>query len=172
MEENKVFKVVLVGDGGVGKSTLVKRLLTGDFEKDYVATLGVEVHPIKFNTNHGKIKLNIWDCAGQEKFGGLRDGYYIQANAAIFMFDLTSKVTFNNLPKWINGVKKVCGDIPFAVCGSKNDVDVRKVSAATISEIPKCFEISTKTCDNIYTPFIELMKHLTGHDDLVMIDEE
>jgi len=72
------FKLILVGDGGVGKTTFVKRHLTGEFEKKYVATLGVEVHPLGFHTNRGPIKFNVWDTAGQEKFGGLRDGYYIQ----------------------------------------------------------------------------------------------
>merc|ERR1712113_1110585 len=82
------FKLVLVGDGGVGKTTFVKRHLTGEFEKKYVATLGVEVHPMVFYTNRGAIKLNVWDTAGQEKFGGLRDGYSIQGQCAIIMFDV------------------------------------------------------------------------------------
>lgn len=73
-----VLQLVLVGDGGVGKTTFVKRHLTGEFEKKYVATLGVEVHPLVFHTNRGPIRFNVWDTAGQEKFGGLRDGYYIQ----------------------------------------------------------------------------------------------
>ena len=74
------FKCVLVGDGGTGKTTFVKRHLTGEFEKKYVATLGVEVHPLVFHTNRGAIRFNVWDTAGQEKFGGLRDGYYIQVS--------------------------------------------------------------------------------------------
>lgn len=72
---------MLVGDGGTGKTTFVKRHLTGEFEKKYVATLGVEVHPLVFHTNRGPIKFNVWDTAGQEKFGGLRDGYYIQGGS-------------------------------------------------------------------------------------------
>ena len=60
------FKLILVGDGGVGKTTFVKRHLTGEFEKKYVATLGVEVHPLLFHTNRGPIKFNVWDTAGQE----------------------------------------------------------------------------------------------------------
>ena len=60
------FKLILVGDGGVGKTTFVKRHLTGEFEKKYVATLGVEVHPLLFHTNRGPLKFNVWDTAGQE----------------------------------------------------------------------------------------------------------
>merc|ERR1712173_119660 len=88
----------LVGDGGTGKTTFVKRHLTGEFEKKYVATLGVEVHPLVFHTNRGAIRFNVWDTAGQEKFGGLRDGYYIQGQCAIIMFDVTSRITYKNVP--------------------------------------------------------------------------
>jgi GTP-binding nuclear protein Ran len=94
------FKLVLVGDGGVGKTTFVKRHLTGEFEKKYVATLGVEVHPLEFHTNRGQLVFNVWDTAGQEKFGGLRDGYYIQGQCAIIMFDVTSRITYKNVPNW------------------------------------------------------------------------
>ncbi|CAB4297275.1 unnamed protein product [Prunus armeniaca] len=71
------FKLVIVGDGGTGKTTFVKRHLTGEFEKKYEPTIGVEVHPLDFFTNCGKIRFYCWDTAGQEKFGGLRDGYYM-----------------------------------------------------------------------------------------------
>merc|ERR1711862_62173 len=84
------FKLLLVGDGGTGKTTFVKRHKTGEFQKKYIATLGVEVHPLVFYTNFGQIMFNCWDTAGQEKFGGLRDGYYINGHAAIIMFDVTS----------------------------------------------------------------------------------
>jgi GTP-binding nuclear protein Ran len=69
------FKLVFVGDGGVGKTTFVKRHLTGEFERRYIATVGVEVHPMVFFTNRGQIRFNVWDTAGQEKLSGLRDGY-------------------------------------------------------------------------------------------------
>jgi len=66
-QDMPTFKLILVGDGGTGKTTFVKRHLTGEFEKKYVATLGVEVHPLTFHTNRGPIKFNVWDTAGQEK---------------------------------------------------------------------------------------------------------
>jgi GTP-binding nuclear protein Ran len=69
------FKLVLVGDGGVGKTTFVKRHLTGEFEKKYNATVGVEVHPLQFQTNRGLIIYNVWDTAGQEKFGGKKKNF-------------------------------------------------------------------------------------------------
>lgn len=104
------------------QTTFVKRHLTGEFEKKYIATLGVEVHPLGFTTvrieqtpnffssvvdwlvfvvqNLGPIQFDVWDTAGQEKFGGLRDGYYINGQCGIIMFDVTSRITYKNVPNW------------------------------------------------------------------------
>lgn len=126
------FKCVLVGDGGTGKTTFVKRHMTGEFEKKYVATLGVEVHPLIFHTNRGAIRFNVWDTAGQEKFGGLRDGYYIQGQCAVIMFDVTSRVTYKNVPNWHRDLVRVCENIPIVLCGNKVDIKDRKVKAKSI----------------------------------------
>lgn len=131
-QEMPSFKCVLVGDGGTGKTTFVKRHLTGEFEKKYVATLGVEVHPLVFHTNRGAIRFNVWDTAGQEKFGGLRDGYYIQGQCAIIMFDVTSRVTYKNVPNWHRDLVRVCENIPIVLCGNKVDIKDRKVKAKSI----------------------------------------
>ena len=66
----------------------------------HAATMGVEVHPLDFTTNRGKLRFYCWDTAGQEKFGGLRDGYYIHGQCAIIMFDVTSRLTYKNVPTW------------------------------------------------------------------------
>ena len=90
----------------------------------YIATLGVEVHPLKFSTNFGDICFNVWDTAGQEKFGGLRDGYYIQGQCGIIMFDVTSRITYKNVPNWHRDLVRVCENIPIVLCGNKVDVKV------------------------------------------------
>ena len=131
-QDMPTFKLVLVGDGGTGKTTFVKRHLTGEFEKKYVATLGVEVHPLVFHTNRGAIRFNVWDTAGQEKFGGLRDGYYIQGQCAIIMFDVTSRVTYKNVPNWHRDLVRVCENIPIVLTGNKVDIKDRKVKAKSI----------------------------------------
>ncbi|MGH0175877.1 UNVERIFIED_CONTAM: hypothetical protein FKN15_071110 [Acipenser sinensis] len=98
----------------------------------FTATLGVEVHPLVFHTNRGAIKFNVWDTAGQEKFGGLRDGYYIQAQCAVIMFDVTSRVTYKNVPNWHRDLVRVCENIPIVLCGNKVDIKDRKVKAKSI----------------------------------------
>jgi GTP-binding nuclear protein Ran len=90
------------------------------------ATLGVEVHPLSFSTNFGTICFNVWDTAGQEKFGGLRDGYYIQGQCGIIMFDVTSRITYKNVPNWHRDLERVCENIPIVLCGNKVDVKVRR----------------------------------------------
>ena len=83
------FKLILVGDGGVGKTTFVKRHLTGEFEKKYVATLGVEVHPLVFHTNRGPIKFNVWDTAGQERFKSVTRSYFRGSIGVVICYDIT-----------------------------------------------------------------------------------
>jgi GTP-binding nuclear protein Ran len=125
------FKLVLCLSGGVGKTTFVKRHKSGEFEKKYVATLGADVHQIPFQTNHGLIKFNVWDTAGQEKFAGLRDGYYIKAKCAIIMFDVTSRISYKNVPNWHRDLTRVVEDIPIVLVGNKCDKD-RAVKTKTI----------------------------------------
>jgi len=169
------FKLILVGDGGVGKTTFVKRHLTGEFEKKYVATLGVEVYPLKFFTNLGPIQFNVWDTAGQEKFGGLRDGYYIQGHAAIIMFDVTSRLTYKNVPNWHRDLVRVCENIPIVLCGNKVDVKDRKVKAKQITFNRKknlmYFDISAKSNYNFEKPFLALARKLVGDPNLMLVEQ-
>jgi len=168
------FKLVLVGDGGTGKTTFVKRHMTGEFEKKYIATLGVEVHPLKFYTNFGGLLFNCWDTAGQEKFGGLRDGYYIQGQCAIIMFDVTSRVTYKNVPNWHRDLVRVCENIPIVLCGNKVDVKERKVKAKSITFHRKknlqYYDISAKSNYNFEKPFLWLLRKLCGEPELEFVE--
>jgi len=169
-----VFKLVLVGDGGTGKTTFVKRHLTGEFEKKYIATLGVEIHPLNFFTNFGMITFNCWDTAGQEKFGGLRDGYYIKGQCAIIMFDVTARVTYKNVPAWHKDLVRVCENIPIVLCGNKVDVKERKVKAKAITFHRKknlqYYDISAKSNYNFEKPFLWLTRKLTGEPELEFVE--
>jgi GTP-binding nuclear protein Ran len=160
------FKLLLVGDGGTGKTTFVKRHKTGEFEKKYVATMGVEVHPISFHTNLGPVIFNCWDTAGQEKLGGLRDGYYIGGQAAIIMFDVTARVTYKSVPHWHKDLVRVCENIPIVLCGNKVDCKDRKVKPKDIffhrKKNLQYYDISAKSNYNFEKPFLYICRKLTG----------
>ena len=155
------YKIALVGDGGVGKSTYVSSLAGDDFENIYKPTLGVEVHLIKIDTSYGTIIFNVWDCAGTDKFGGLRDGYYIQSDGAIVMFSLTDSTSYENVKKWKLAFDRVCMNKPVVVCGNKADV------LDKIDVNPEFVSISSQSCHNYKEPLLTLAKSLTGHQDLV-----
>jgi len=169
------FKLVLVGDGGVGKTTLVKRHLTGEFEKKYIPTLGVEVNPLKFVTQYGPIIFNVWDTAGQEKFGGLRDGYYIKGQCAIIMFDVTSRITYKNVPNWHRDIARVCENIPIVLVGNKVDVKDRQVKARQIQFHRKrnlqYYDVSARSNYNFEKPFLWLARRLTHQPALNFVGQ-
>lgn len=168
------YKLVLVGDGGVGKTTFVKRHLTGEFEKKYIATLGVEVHPMPFFTSKGQILFNVWDTAGQEKLGGLRDGYYIGGHSGIVMFDVCSRITYQNVPKWYKDLVRVCENIPIVLVGNKVDVKDRKVKAKQIvfhrKKNLQYYDISAKSNYQYEKPFVWLLRRLTNEPQLSLVE--
>lgn len=173
MAEVPTFKLLLVGDGGTGKTTFVKRHLSGEFEKRYIATIGVEVHPLDFHTSRGVLRFDVWDTAGQEKFGGLRDGYYIQGKCAIIFFDVTSRITYKNVPNWHRDIVRVCEDIPIVLCGNKVDIKERRVKARTITFHRKknlqYYDISAKNNYHFEKPFLWLAKKLVGDPNLELV---
>lgn len=144
--------------GGVGKTTFVKRHKTGEFEKKYIATMGVEVHPLLFHTTLGPVIFNCWDTAGQEKMGGLRDGYYIGGQAAIIMFDVTSRVSYKSVPHWHKDLVRICENIPIVLTGNKVDVKDRKVKPKDIffhrKKNLQYYDISAKSNYNFEKPFL------------------
>uniref|UniRef100_A0A8C6WBX5 GTP-binding nuclear protein Ran n=1 Tax=Nannospalax galili TaxID=1026970 RepID=A0A8C6WBX5_NANGA len=162
-EQQVQFKLVLMGDGGTRKTTFMMCHLTGEFEK-YVATLGVEVHPLVFHTNLGPIKFNVWDTAGQEKFPGLCDGYYVQAQCAIIMSDVTSRVIYINVPNWHKDLVSLCENIPIELCGNKVDIKDRKVKVKSIVFHRK--KNLNRNNFNFEKPFLWLTRKFTGDSNL------
>src|ERR1019366_1861301 len=167
------FKVVLVGDAYVGKTTYVLRMLNGEFQKHYVATLGVDVHPLRFPvqtcppypTSVSGICFNIWDTAGQEQYGGLRDGYYLQAQAAIVMVDNTKspKERNDSAKRWIRDILRVAPGIPIYIAHNKCDI----VSAypqveEEVDENRAIGLLSVLSCYHHEAPFLFLARYLLG----------
>lgn len=169
------FKVLLVGDGGTGKTTLVRRHQGGEFERKYLPTVGVNVESIHWHTTNGEVIFNMWDTAGQEKFGWLREGYYIGGEAAIIMFDVTDRLTYRNVPNWHRDVNRVCPDIPVVLCGNKVDVTERQVPPKQITYHRRkslaYYEISVKSNYNYEKPFIYLLRKLSNDDKLALVSQ-
>lgn len=165
---------MLVGDGATGKTTFVKRHLTGEFEKQYNATVGCEVHPMNFFTSKGEVHLMVWDTAGQEKLGCLRDGYYIGAHGGIIMFDVCARITYQNVPKWHKDLTRVCPDAHLVLVGNKVDVKDRKVKAKQIvfhrKKNIQYYDISAKSNYQYEKPFLHLIRKMTGENDLSLTE--
>lgn len=153
------FKIVFVGDGGVGKTTMIHRILTDQFSPRYISTVGVEVHPLIFETTRGRITFNVWDTAGQEKLRGLADGYYHQSDAAILMYDVNSRVSFRNLANWRTEVQRVCPNIPILIVANKIDT-TDKVNH------PDSIRTSVRMNQNIRAPFLQLARILMRDSNL------
>lgn len=177
--DKHTFKLVIVGETRVGKTTFVKRHRVGDFENKHVATLGVEVHPLRFYTNKGEVCFNVWDCAGDPRFVGLSYGYYIQANCAMVFFDVTNRASFERVPHWIEELRRVCGKkLPIVVVGNKVDVRDRVVKTREIGEFIHAnesdtlhyYDVSAKSNYNFEKPFLYLARTLTSHQDLQFVE--
>merc|ERR1719232_1656633 len=127
-----------------------------------------------FFTNHGQVNFNVWDTAGQEKLGGLRDGYYIGGNCGIIMFDVCSRITYSNVPKWYKDLTRVCEQIPIVLVGNKVDVRDRKVKAKQITFHRKknlqYYDISAKSNYNFEKPFLWLARKLSGDNALHFVE--
>jgi GTP-binding nuclear protein Ran len=124
---DKPIKLVLLGDGSTGKSSYYTRISEYNnpeykFNKKYKATTDFNLKKLNFKTNNGNIKIYLWDTAGQEKYGGdLREAYIKGSDAAIIMYDVSSRETITNIGKWLKDIKNICEDIPIAVIGNKID---------------------------------------------------
>lgn len=119
-------------------------------------------------------RLAVWDTAGQEKLSGLRDGYYVQANCAIIMFDVTSRITYKNVPNWYRDLVRVCENVPIVLVGNKVDVKDRKVKAKMIDFHRKknlqYYDISAKSNYNFEKPFLWLARKLSGDAHLIFTE--
>jgi GTP-binding nuclear protein Ran len=99
-----------------------------------VATSGVELRHLKFTTNDGDISFVVWDVDGQANSGEMRNLYYTKGHCGIVMFDVTSRITYQNVPNWYRDLERVCTDIPIVLCGNKSDVKVRGTPVAFIED--------------------------------------
>ena len=112
------YKVIVVGSGLSGKSSLVDRLLDRSYSDVYIPTGGVRLEKLRIDNS----TYNIWDCAGSERYKGLYEAYYLGADIAIVVFNSDKFSVTEDIDNNIKTVKRLCGDIPIIVCGSRVDI--------------------------------------------------
>lgn len=155
--------ILLVGDRGVGKSTYIKRHLNGEFEKNYIPTLNTNSTKLAFNTSIGKITFNIWECVEQENIYDYTS-IYKDAEAAIIMFDVTSRTSYKSFSFWYDSIRKICPRIPVVICGNKVDCRNRKVTPKEIQFHLKnptnYFDLSSKSNYNFEKPFLFIARNI------------
>jgi small GTP-binding protein len=164
-----LFKIIAIGDSGVGKSSLITQYVDNIFTDSYISTIGVDFK-IKTIEHLGKtIKLQIWDTAGQERFRTITTSYYRGANGIIIVFDKTNKQTFLNIDKWLDEVKYHSKEnVKIILIGNKSDLPDIEVTEKEIIDFCKnnnmCYiETSAKTgnnVDNIFEKLIGLMYNI------------
>lgn len=125
--ENKFrFKITVIGDGEVGKTSLIKKFTKGSFKQDYVKTIGAQFSAYDKEIERDNIKLLFWDIAGQDDFNFLRPSFFKNSVAAIIVFSLEEnelgKDSFSHIPDWHQDVNQFCGDIPIVLFANKVDL--------------------------------------------------
>jgi len=162
-EYDYLFKLLLIGDSGVGKSCLLLRFADDTYTESYISTIGVDFKIRTIELNGKTIKLQIWDTAGQERFRTITSSYYRGAHGIIVVYDITDQVSFNNVKQWLQEIDRyACENVNKLLVGNKNDLtNKRVVDTNTAKEfadglgIP-FLETSAKNATNVEQAFLTM----------------
>mmetsp|Transcript_7445 Transcript_7445/g.9051 ORF Transcript_7445/g.9051 Transcript_7445/m.9051 type:complete len:219 (+) Transcript_7445:176-832(+) len=167
-----MFKIVLVGDSGVGKSNLLSRFTRNVFCTDEKSTIGVEFATRIVKMDDGKlVKAQIWDTAGQERYRAITNAYYRGAAGAMMIYDVTKQITFQNVVRWLRELRDhASGDIVLHLIGNKVDLvadseNAREVTVEDGMEFARernlpFIETSAKTSVNVEEAFLNVVKQI------------
>ncbi len=154
------WKIMMLGDAAVGKTSLTLRYISGFFLDDLKLTIGVDFYSKTTNFKEKKVKLQIWDFGGEQRFRFLLHQYCKGANEAFFLYDITNRLSLDHLPDWTQIIREHAGDIPIMLIGSK--VDLKEFRAVTREEgilaakkysLSTFIELSSKTGQNVEKSF-------------------
>jgi len=122
-----LFKLLIIGDSGVGKSSLLVRFADNHFSGNYITTIGVDFKIRTIEIQGERVKLQIWDTAGQERFRTITSTYYRGTHGVIVVYDVTSGESFVNVKRWLHEIDANCDVVNRILVGNKNDDPDRKV---------------------------------------------
>ncbi len=176
----EVFKVVLFGESGVGKTSIISQFIDSSFQEDIQSSSGGTFSSKTFTYGDGKIlKLEIWDTAGQERYRALTKMFYKDADAAILVYDITRKITFEEMQNyWVQQIKESAPEnIILAIAGNKSDLpdeDVDEEMARKYAkELGAMFcTTSAKSNFGITDLFLRIAKKYTGADNIQIVNED
>eukprot|EP01120_Amphizonella_sp_Union-15-10_P005984 TRINITY_DN1850_c0_g2_i1.p1 TRINITY_DN1850_c0_g2~~TRINITY_DN1850_c0_g2_i1.p1 ORF type:complete len:188 (+),score=41.44 TRINITY_DN1850_c0_g2_i1:38-601(+) len=160
-EYDKLLKVLIIGDSSVGKSSLLVQYTEGNFTDTFISTIGVDFKIQTLNMNGQRVRLQIWDTAGQEKFRTITSSYYRGTHGVIVVFDLSNQETFDHVQNWMAEIDKSCGTkVKKLLVGNKSDLE-KTVSEEQIKELIEnenipYIETSAKNCSNVKEAFKKL----------------
>ncbi|MFX1277724.1 MAG: Rab family GTPase [Promethearchaeota archaeon] len=163
------FKIIICGDPGVGKTSLILRFTKKAFKRNYIPTLGVHVSDKIFNIDNSIVQIVLWDIAGQVKFETMRQQFYLGTDGIFLVFDLTNTKSFESIQKWYQDIKKQLKqkrEIIGFIIGNKNDLIDEKIvhleqAANLASDLNLSFiETSALTGENVEQAFYNIAKTL------------
>jgi len=162
-EHDFFFKILLIGDSGVGKSCLLLRFADNSWTETHISTIGVDFKIKTLEIDGKTVKLQIWDTAGQERFRTITSSYYLGAQGIILVYDCTDRESFNNVKQWMGEIDRyACENVNKLLVANKCDlVDQRQVDTQTGKEFADAYEIpfietSAKTSFNVDKCFIQM----------------
>lgn len=146
-EYDYLFKLLLIGDSGVGKSCLLLRFADDTYTESYISTIGVDFKIRTIELNGKTIKLQIWDTAGQERFRTITSSYYRGAHGIIVVYDITDQVSFTNVKQWLQEIDRyACENVNKLLVGNKSDLTNKRVVD---------FNAAKEFADGLGIPFLE-----------------
>jgi small GTP-binding protein len=166
-ESSKTFKILTIGESGVGKTCILRRFVENKFLKNHLATIGIDFKTKTLIINKQEIKLKIWDTAGQERFRNITTQYYKGADGIVLIYDVTDDASYEKIRDWMEQILSTTKreDIGLVLLGNKCDMEPRAVSEEQGNKMAEelnvsYFETSALTGQGINEAFNELTRDI------------